>query len=291
MSTHREDATPTIPNVTMNTGATMPIFGYGTFKVEPKDAQQYVETALDLGIRHIDTAQMYRNEKEVGQGIRRSGIERSQIFLTTKLNNSNHLQDDARRSIEQSLVDLGVDYVDLFLIHWPLPTLYDGDYVSTWKTMLDFEKEGLAKAVGVSNFQIDHLQKIIQETGRVPAVNQIEAHPQFANNELRAFHQAQGIVTQAWSPLGRGAYLDAPELLTLSERYNKTPAQIVLRWAIERGDVIFPKASTRERIAENMALFDWTLTEEAIATIDKMDLGEPGRRGSHPDTMDWVPDF
>lgn len=274
-----------IPSVTMTDGYEMPVFGYGTFKVAPEDAQQMVETALELGIRHIDTAQMYGNEKEVGAALAASGIARDELFVTTKLNNCNHLPDDADRSLDQSLADLQLDYVDLFLIHWPLPTLYDGDYVTTWKTMLGFCEDGRVRTPGVSNFQQNHLERIIDATGRVPAVNQIEIHPQFANNELRAFNRQHGIVTQAWSPLGRGAYLDDPDLVAQARRLGKTPAQLILRWAIEREDVVFPKASSRQRIKENMDIFDWSLDEEARGVLDSFDRGEDGRRGSHPDTM------
>lgn len=267
----------------------MPQFGFGTYKVEPADAQQRVETALELGIRHIDTAQMYGNEKEVGKAIAASGIDRSEIFLTTKLNNNNHEPTRVRESFEESLQALAVDYVDLFLIHWPMPDSYGGDYVSTWEAMVELTEQDWLKAAGVSNFEIEHLQHIIDETGVVPQVNQIEVHPELANNELRAFNRANSIITQAWSPLARARYLDHPSLLRLAKEYDKSPAQILLRWAVQRDDVVFPKASSRERIAENMDIFSWTLGNDAMETLDSMDRGEQGRRGSHPQEMNWMP--
>lgn len=275
----------TIDTITLATGYSMPMFGYGTYKVAPENAQELVETALELGIRHIDTAQMYGNEKEVGAALAATGVSRDELFITTKLNNGNHLPDDARRSFDQSLKDLQLDYVDLFLIHWPLPTLYNGDYVTTWRVMCEFNDDGRSRSVGVSNFQPNHLQKIIDETGRTPAVNQIEVHPYFANNDVRAFNKEHGIVTEAWSPLGRGTYFDDPVIVDQSKRLGRTPAQIMLRWAIERGDVVFPKASSRERIKENMDIFDWQLDEAATRALNGLDKGEAGRRGSHPDTM------
>lgn len=272
----------------MNTGYTVPIFGFGTYKIAPKNTQKLVETALEVGIRHIDTAQMYGNEHEVGSALKAVGLKRNELFVTTKLNNCNHERDDARRSFGESLDALGLDYVDLFLIHWPLPTLYGGDYVSTWRTMLEFFDDGRAKSVGVSNFQINHLQRIIEETQVVPAVNQVEAHPKFPNNAVRRFNQRHGIVTEAWSPLGRGSYFDDPVLQELSRTTGKTPAQLMLRWAIQRGDVVFPKASSRQRIEENMSIFEWELNDTSMACIDGMDRGEAGRRGSHPDTMNLL---
>lgn len=272
----------------MSNGKTIPQLGFGTYKISPDQCSSAVISALELGIRHLDTAQMYHNEAEVGQAIRSSSIPRQEIFLTTKLNNCNHLPDDARRSFDQSLKDLQTDYVDLFLIHWPLPTRYDGNFVQTWQVMLEFAKEGRAKTVGVSNFQIHHLQRLIAETGVTPAVNQIEAHPHLPNNELRRFHQQHQVITQAWSPLGRGKILQDPQLLAQSKRLGRTPAQVALRWAIERGDVVFPKSVHVQRIKENLQLFDFQLDAEATQVLNSLDRGEAGRTGSHPDKMDLI---
>lgn len=277
-----------IPNLKMSNGKTIPQLGFGTYKISPDQCSSAVISALELGIRHLDTAQMYHNEAEVGQAIRSSSIPRQEIFLTTKLNNCNHLPDDARRSFDQSLKDLQTDYVDLFLIHWPLPTRYDGNFVQTWQVMLEFAKEGRAKTVGVSNFQIHHLQRLIAETGVTPAVNQIEVHPHLPNNELRRFHQQHQVITQAWSPLGRGKILQDPQLLAQSKRLGRTPAQVALRWAIERGDVVFPKSVHVQRIKENLQLFDFQLDAEATQVLNSLDRGEAGRTGSHPDKMDLI---
>lgn len=275
-----------IPTLELSTGYQIPQFGLGTYRLTGEDCVDTLKYALDLGIRHIDTAQMYHNEAEVGRAIEESGIDREEIFLTTKLGNNKHLPEDARKSFQQSLEDLRTDYVDLFLIHWPLPTRYDGDFVQTWRTLLEFQYDEKARTVGVSNFQIHHLERLIAETGVTPAVNQVEIHPYFANNELRAFHQQHGIITEAWSPLDRGRVLDEEKVVAAAQRLGKTPAQVVLRWAIERGDVLFPKSAHPDRIKENLDIFDFQLDEQAKADLDSLDKGEAGRSGSHPDTMD-----
>lgn len=274
-----------IPTLELSSGYQIPQFGFGTYKISAEDCVDAVKYALDLGIRHIDTAQMYHNEAEVGRAIEESGIPREEIFLTTKLNNDKHLPEDARRSFAQSLEDLRTDYVDLFLIHWPLPTLYGGDFVQTWRTLLEFEQEGRARTVGVSNFQIPHLERLLKETGVMPAVNQVEIHPHFANNQLRAFHREHNILTEAWSPLARGTIFGDEKVISAAKRLGKTPAQVVLRWGIERGDVLFPKSVTSERIKENLDIFDFQLDEQTKADLDSLDKGEDGRTGSHPDTM------
>ncbi|WP_122820770.1 aldo/keto reductase [Varibaculum vaginae] len=277
---------PSIPTLELSTGYQIPQFGFGTYKIAPEDCVDAVRYALDLGIRHIDTAQMYHNEAEVGRAIEESGIPRQEIFLTSKLNNDKHLPRDARDSFRQSLEDLRTDYVDLFLIHWPLPTRYDGDFVQTWRTLLEFQYDEKARTVGVSNFQIHHLERLISETGVTPAVNQVEIHPQFANNEVRKFHREHGILTEAWSPLARGRVLGEEKVVAAAKRLGKTPAQVVLRWGIERGDVLFPKSVNPDRIKENLDIFDFQLDERSKVDLDSLDKGEDGRTGSHPDTMD-----
>lgn len=279
-------STPSIPTLELSNGYQIPQFGFGTYKISAEDCVDTVKYALDLGIRHIDTAQMYHNEAEVGRAIEESGIPREEIFLTTKLNNDKHLPEDARRSFAQSLEDLRTDYVDLFLIHWPLPTLYGGDFVQTWRTLLEFEQQGRARTVGVSNFQIPHLERLMKETGVMPAVNQVEIHPHFANNQLRSFHLEHNILTEAWSPLARGTIFGDEKVISAAKRLGKTPAQVVLRWGIERGDVLFPKSVTPDRIKENLDIFDFQLDAQAKADLDSLDKGEAGRSGSHPDTMD-----
>ena len=211
-----------VPNITLNDGNTIPQLGFGTFQIDPEDTVEAVSKALEIGYRHIDTAQMYGNEKEVGEAIRNSGIERSEIFVTSKLNNSNHEPDDARESFDKTLSDLGLDYVDLFLIHWPLPTQYNGDFVSTWQTMEEFKNDGRSKSIGVSNFQPDHLDKLASETDTIPAINQIEVHPYFTNDDVRAYGQEHEIATEAWSPIAQGEVLDDSTLNEIAEKVGKS---------------------------------------------------------------------
>lgn len=277
-----------VPNITLNDGNTIPQLGFGVFQIKPEDTADAVKTALDIGYRHIDTAEMYGNEKEVGEGIRASGIPRNEIFVTSKLNNSFHEPDAARKAFDTTLSDLGFDYIDLFLIHWPLPTQYGGDYVSTWNTMIEFAKSGRSKSVGVSNFQVEHLERLAKETELVPAVNQIEVHPYLTNDTVRKYGRDHGIATEAWSPIAQGKVLDDPVITDLAAEVSKSPAQVVLRWHIQRGDIIFPKSVTPKRVQENFALFDFELDSDAVAKIDALDKGEDGRVGPHPDTFDYV---
>jgi 2,5-diketo-D-gluconate reductase A len=190
-----------VPEITLNDGNTIPQLGFGVFQIEPEDTADAVREAIEVGYRHIDTAEMYGNEREVGEGIRASGLDRREVYVTSKLNNGLHEPDDARQAFDTTLSDLGLDYVDLFLVHWPLPTLYDGDFVSTWKTLEEFHNDGRARSIGVSNFQIDHLERLAAETDTVPAVNQIEVHPYFTNEAVREYGQDLGIATEAWSPI------------------------------------------------------------------------------------------
>ncbi|QFS90749.1 putative oxidoreductase [Mycobacterium sp. THAF192] len=280
----------TVPTIELNDGNKIPQLGFGVFQIPPDDTADAVKTALDIGYRHIDTAEMYQNEKGVGDGIRHAGIDRSEVFVTSKLNNGFHKPDDARRAFDDTLSALGFDYVDLFLIHWPLPTLYGGDYVSTWKTLEEFKKDGRARSIGVSNFQVEHLKRLAQETETVPAVNQIEVHPYFVNNEVRVYGQQHGIETEAWSPIAQGKVLDDPVITRIAEATGKSPAQVVLRWHIQRGDIVFPKSVTPQRIKDNFALFDFELGQDDVDAITTLDQGDSGRIGPNPDTFDYVPD-
>ena len=279
-----------VPSITLNDGHTIPQLGFGVFQIVPSDTARAVQDALEAGYRHIDTAQMYGNERGVGEGIRASGLERSSVFVTSKLSNGLHRPDDARRAFDATLADLGSDYVDLFLIHWPLPTLYDGDFVSTWRTLEEFRRDGRARSIGVSNFAIAHLERLARETGTVPAVNQIEAHPYFPNDAVRAYGRQHGIVTEAWAPLTQGKVLADPAISRVAAKVGRTPSQVVLRWHMQRGDVVFPKTTSPARMLENLDLFDFQLGPDDIAGIAALDQGDAGRTGPNPDSFDWVPD-
>ncbi len=276
----------TVPTIRLNNGVEIPQLGFGVYQIEPENTVEAVRTALEIGYRHIDTAEMYGNEKEVGQAIRESGIDRSEIFVTSKLNNGFHAREDALKAFDQTLADLGLDQLDLFLIHWPLPTI-DVDFVETWKAMEEIYESGRCRAIGVSNFQPHHLRRLFGETTVRPAVNQIEVHPFLANDEVRAFDADHEIVTEAWSPIAQGKVLDDPAIVAIGEALGKTPAQVVLRWHVQRGDVVFPKSVTRERVEQNFALFDFELDEGQMATISALDRGE--RTGPDPDTFDYIP--
>ena len=279
----------TVPGITLNDGNTIPQLGFGVFQIETGDTVQAVNEALGIGYRHIDTAEMYGNEKEVGEAVRASGLDRGDLYVTSKLNNSFHEPDVAREAFDTTLSDLGFDYVDLFLIHWPLPTLYDGDFVSTWKVLEEFHNDGRARSVGVSNFQIEHLERLAAETDTVPAVNQIEVHPYFTNEAVRGYGREHGIATEAWSPIAQGGVLEAPTIVRIADKVGKTPAQVVLRWHIQRGDIIFPKSVTPSRIKENYELFDFELAPVDVGEIAALDQGESGRTGPNPDTFAYVP--
>jgi 2,5-diketo-D-gluconate reductase A len=278
-----------VPTIDLNDGRTIPQLGFGVFQIDPAETVEAVSRALQVGYRHIDTAEMYGNEKEVGEAIRASGLDRSDVFVTSKLNNGFHRPDDARRAFDRSLTDLGFDYVDLFLIHWPLPALYDGDFVSTWRTLEEFHRDGRARSIGVSNFQVDHLQRLAAETDVVPAVNQIELHPYLLNEEVRAYGEAHGIATQAWSPIAQGEVLDDPVITAIADRLDRSPAQVVLRWHIQRDSIVFPKSTTPARIKENFELFDFRLEPGDVEEIDALDRGEAGRTGPNPDAFAYVP--
>jgi len=273
-----------IPDITLSNGQTIPQLGFGVFLVKPKDTAAAVSTALEVGYRHIDTAEMYGNEREVGQAIHRSGLDRSDVFVTSKLSNDAHEPDDARRAFDESLKALGFDYLDLFLIHWPLPTRYDGDYVSTWRTLEEFYRDGRARSIGVSNFQPHHLRRLHGEADIPPAVDQIEVNPYLTQDELRGFCAEHQIAVEAWSPLARGNVLDDPTVDEIARRVGKTPAQVVLRWHIERGDIIFPKSVTPDRIRENFEIFDFELSGADVESIALLNRNE--RTGPDPDKND-----
>ena len=270
-----------VPQITLNNGRSIPQLGFGVFQIEPKDTAEAVSTALKAGYRHIDTAEMYGNEREVGEAVAKSGLDRADIFVTSKLSNDAHLPEDARLAFELSLQELGFDYVDLFLIHWPLPTRYDGDFVSTWKALEEFYRDGRARSIGVSNFQPHHLRRLHENTEVPPAVNQIEVHPFLTQDEVRGFCAEHGIAVEAWSPIGQGLELDDPTIVSIAQRVGKTPAQVILRWHIQRGDIIFPKSVTPSRVKENFDIFDFELADGDVAEISA--LNKDQRTGPDPD--------
>jgi 2,5-diketo-D-gluconate reductase A len=279
-----------VPVIELNDGNHIPQLGFGVFQIEPERTAAAVKDALDIGYRHIDTAEMYGNETEVGQGVRNAGLDRADVFITSKLNNGFHKPDDARRAFDNTLRALESDYVDLFLIHWPLPTLYGGDFVSTWHVLEEFARDGRARSIGVSNFQPAHLDRLAKEAGTVPAVNQVEIHPYFANETVRAYGIEHGIATEAWSPIAQGKVLDDTVIERIADSVGRTPAQVVLRWHIQRGDIVFPKSVSPDRMRDNFALFDFELGGSDMDAISALDRGESGRTGPNPDEFDRIPD-
>jgi 2,5-diketo-D-gluconate reductase A len=276
--------TTTVPTIPLNDGTSIPQLGFGVFLVPPEETQRTVEQALEVGYRHLDTAQAYGNEAEVGAALAASGIPRDELYVTTKLGNDAHLPEDARRAFDRSLRRLGLDRVDLFLIHWPLPTRYDGDFVTTWQTLVELRDGGGTTSVGVSNFEPGHLDRIIDATGVVPAVNQIEVNPYFTNEAARAAGARHGIATEAWSPIARGAISGDAAIEAIAARVGRTPAQVVLRWHLQRGDIVFPKSMHRARMEENFAIFDVELTDDDLTAIAGLNRDE--RTGPDPTTFE-----
>ncbi len=289
MSSHENAPVPTdptlVPRVDLLDGTTIPQLGLGTYLVEEAEAEQVVGTALDLGYRHVDTAQMYGNEEGVGRALAGSGLARDELYVTTKLDNGNHLPADVDRSMDESLARLGLDRVDLFLIHWPLPMHHDGDFVSTWRAMTELVADGRATSVGVSNFQPDHLNRIVAETGVAPVVNQVELHPFFANRAVVGANERHGVVTEAWSPIARGRVGEDDSIGEIASLKGRTPAQVALRWHLQKGYVVFPKSVDPHRMAANLAVLDFELSADEVALIDELDGGEAGRMGPHPNTF------
>jgi diketogulonate reductase-like aldo/keto reductase len=272
----------TVPALPMNNGVQIPQLGFGVFLVPDTETSVAVRTALETGYRHIDTAKLYQNEAGVGAAIAESGIARDELFVTTKVWNSEQGFDSALASFEASMDRLGLQVLDLLLIHWPAPAL--DRYVDTWRAFEKLYAEGRVRAIGVSNFSIPHLQRLLDETSVVPAINQIELHPLLPQAELRAFHAEHGILTEAWSPLARGGpVLAHPVIAEIAARVGKTPAQVILRWHLELGNVVIPKSVTPSRIRENFDVFDFSLTEQDVQAITGLETGD--RIGPHPDTF------
>lgn len=268
------------PRIELNDGKTIPQVGLGVWQASNDEATTAVAKALEVGYRHIDTAAIYENEDGVGEGIRRSGVQRGDIFLTTKLWNDRQSRDQALTAFDESLKKLGTDYVDLYLIHWPSPQR--GTYLEAWKTLVELKKEGRARSIGVSNFCEEHLKRIIDETGETPVLNQIELHPDFQQKALRQVHDRYGIRTESWSPLGQGKLLNSPEVKKVADRLGRTPAQVIIRWHLDNGLIVIPKSVTPSRIADNFKVFDFTLDADAKASLDA--LNGDNRLGPDPMT-------
>lgn len=272
----------TVPLIALNDGHSIPQLGFGVFKVDPDETERIVSDALEVGYRHIDTAAVYGNELGVGRAIEKSGIPRDELFITTKLWNSDQGTQSAFDAMDLSLEKLGLDQVDLYLIHWPRPDL--DRYVETWLALEQLRDEGKTRSIGVSNFHRPHLERIIAESGSVPAVDQVELHPAFAQRELRAFSEPLGIRTEAWGPLGQGKYdlFGESAVADAAAAHGVSPAQVVIRWHLQQGIIVFPKSNSRERMSENFDVFGFELTEAELAAIDSLDRGQ--RVGSDPDT-------
>lgn len=274
-----------VPTITLNNGVEIPQLGFGVFQIEPPKTKDATLAALEVGYRHIDTAEMYGNEQGVGEAVRESGIPREQIFVTSKLNNGFHAPEAAAQAFGRTLDTLDIGYVDLFLIHWPLPEVLD--YVATWKALEELYAGGKVRAIGVSNFQGHHLNRLLAETTVVPAVNQIEVHPYLAQEELRSVNRQHGIATEAWSPIAQGAVLQDPVLERIARGTGRSTAQITLRWHVQRGDIVFPKSVTKERVQANFELFDFELSDADMNDISALDKGQ--RTGPDPDVFNYVP--
>ena len=272
----------TIPRSAMNDGQSIPQLGVGTYLVPPADTERVVAIALQVGYRHIDTAALYGNERGVGSAIAESGIPRDELFVTTKLWNDQHEPDKARAAINSSLEKLGLDHVDLYLIHWPSPRVYGDSYIAAWDELQEFKREGLATSIGVSNFNPEHLDKLRGET---PAVNQVELHPSFTQAALAAEMARRGILIESWSPLGRGTDLTSDTVTQIAGEIERTPAQVVIRWHIQHGYVVIPKSLARARIEENSMVFDFELTDAQMDAIDGLNRND--RHGADPVTADF----
>jgi 2,5-diketo-D-gluconate reductase A len=275
------DTSTNVPAVTLADGNTIPQLGFGVFQIPPKETAEAVTRALLAGYRHVDTAAAYHNEAAVGQAIHAAGLEREDVFITTKCFNDDQGKEQAKHALKASLEQLEMEFVDLYLIHWPVPSR--DKYVETWEAFVDLQNDGLVRSIGVSNFQPAHLERIIDATSVTPTVNQVELHPRLQQPGLRHEHDELGIVTEAWSPLAQGLVLDDPTIIEIAEAHGKTPGQVVIRWHLQLGNIVIPKSVTPERIIENFEVFDFTLSGDQMAAIEALDAGE--RTGPDPDVF------
>jgi 2,5-diketo-D-gluconate reductase A len=277
---------PGQPLITLNDGNVIPQLGFGVWQVPPEITARSCLEAIAAGYRSIDTAEGYANEAGVGQAIRESGLPRADLFVTSKLRNGAHRRDDALRAFDATMKELAIDRLDLFLIHWPVPSR--NHYVEAWKTLVELRDQGRVRSIGVSNFNIDHLQRIIAETGVTPSVNQIELHPRFQQRDKRAFHTQHRIAIESWSPLGSGRLIDDPTIAAIAKKHGRSPAQVMIRWHLDRGLIVIPKSVTPARIRENFAVFDFNLDDADRRTLDAMDDPARGRFGSDPATASFL---
>jgi 2,5-diketo-D-gluconate reductase A len=271
---------PLSPSLTLNNGATIPQLGFGVWQIED-DGERIISEALEVGYRHLDTAMIYHNEAEVGRAVVSSGIPRDEVFVTTKLFNTDHGTQEALEAFERSLDRLALDYVDLYLIHWPMPGV--DRYVESWRTLELIAASGRARSIGVSNFMPEHLQRLLDETGTVPAVNQIEVHPEYQQRAASEFSRAQGVIVEAYSPLANGRILDDSRLRAIAEDHGKSVPQVLLRWQLELGNIAIPKTATRARMIENLDVFDFALSPGEVAIVESFERG--GRVGNDPYTV------
>jgi 2,5-diketo-D-gluconate reductase A len=269
----------TVPTVTLSDGEQIPQLGFGVFQVPPQETADIATRALLAGYRHIDTAAAYGNEAGVGQAVHAAGLQRDDVYITTKCFNDDHGFEQAKRALHASLKQLEMDHVDLYLIHWPVPSV--DKYVETWQALVELKRDGLTRSIGVSNFQAEHLERIIAETGVAPVINQVELHPRFQQTGLRREHADLGIVTEAWSPLAQGKVLDDPALIAIAETHGVTTGQVTIRWHLQLGNVVIPKSATQERIEQNLDVFGFTLSAAEMGAIAELDAGD--RTGPDPD--------
>jgi 2,5-diketo-D-gluconate reductase A len=272
------------PSITLNDGNSIPQVGLGVFQTPPEETEQAAVTALDAGYRHIDTAAAYGNEREVGQAVKESGLARDDVYLTTKLWNADQGYDSTLKAFDASMDRLGLDYLDLYLIHWPMPA--KNAFVDTFKAFAHLRDQGRIRSIGVSNFEPEHLRTLVEATGIVPSVNQIELHPLLQQEELREVHAELGVATEAWSPLGRGSLLSNDTVTAVADAHGKTPAQVLIRWHIQLGNIVIPKSVTPERIVSNFDVFDFELSEQDMASISS--LGDGTRLGPDPRTFEFT---